>query len=386
MTQYQIPLLPLPYDLETKAVLKKLNDANRQLAELKGVAQTIPNENILVSSLTLQEAKDSSEVENIVTTHDDLYQGAAAVSEYALNPATKEVLNYREALQQGFHLVKERSILTSSVIKEIQKLLEHNSAGFRSVPGTCLKRSDGEVVYMPPQDSQEIERLMSNLELFINDETVSGLDPLVKLALIHHQFESIHPFYDGNGRTGRIICVLYLVLTGRLDLPILYLSRYITHNKGEYYRLIQAIRDKEGDNSSEWEAWILFMLTGIEETAIETTGLVKGISKLMAEFKAVLRPLFGKQYRHELLNNLFFHPYTKVEFLEKELLISRATATRYLNELVKTKLIEKVKIGRTQYYINRPLMALLMTVSQSSPRATVPSIESVSENSDSSQN
>jgi len=351
MDEYKIPLLPLSYDLETKTVLKQLNQANRRLAELKGVALTIPNENILVSTLTLQEAKDSSEVENIVTTQDDLYQGAAeSLSDFVANAATKEVLNYREALQYGFHLVKEKGVLTSSVIKEIQKKLEHNSAGFRSLPGTTLKRSDGKTVYTPPQDKQTIMELMDNLERFINDESVSDLDPLVKLAIVHHQFESIHPFYDGNGRTGRIICVLYLVLTGCLDLAILYLSRYITHNKGEYYQLIQAIRDKNEDNATQWEAWILFMLKGVEETAIETTRLVKGISKLMAEFKTVLRPKFGKQYRHELLNNLFFHPYTKVEFLEKELMVSRSTATRYLNALVGTGLLYSILILQMKFF------------------------------------
>lgn len=377
-TQYTIPNLPLPFDLETKAILKQLNQANRRLAELKGVALTIPNEQILISTLTLQEAKDSSEIENIVTTQDDLYQGAAAsFSDLAVNAATKEVLNYREALEHGFVLVTQKRVLTSSIIKEVQALLEHNSAGFRSIPGTALKRSDGVVIYTPPQDSQTIINLMDNLERFINNDSLSSLDPLIKLAIIHHQFESIHPFYDGNGRTGRILCVLYLVLTNRLDLPILYLSRYITHNKGEYYRLIQAIRDKSLDNSAEWEAWILFILKGIEETAIETTRLVKGISKLMTEFKSILRPKFGKQYRHELLNNLFFHPYTKVEFLEKELSVSRQTATRYLNEVAKTGLIQKIRVGRNHYYINLPLMQLFLSVSDTPKDESALSIESV---------
>lgn len=379
MTAYSIPFLPLSYDLETKAILKQLNNANRRLAELKGVAMTIPNENILVSTLTLQEAKDSSEVENIVTTQDDLYKNASELySDYAINAATKEVLNYREALQHGFRLVKEKGVLTSSVIREIQKLLEHNSAGFRSIPGTTLKSSDGKTVYTPPQDRTEILNYMDNLETFINNDDISELDPLIKLAIIHHQFESIHPFYDGNGRTGRIICVLFLVLTGRLDLPILYLSRYITHNKKKYYELIQDIRDKNSDNADEWEAWILFILKGIEETAIETTRLVKGISKLMADFKFVLRPKFGKQYRHELLNNLFFHPYTKVEFLEKELMISRVTAQRYLNLLMETGLIDRVKIGKAYYYINVPLMNLFMCVSDVDDKSAVNPIESCS--------
>lgn len=376
MTAYSIPLLPLSYDLETKAILKQLNNANRRLAELKGVAMTIPNENILVSTLTLQEAKDSSEVENIVTTQDDLYKNASELySDYAINAATKEVLNYREALQHGFRLVKEKGVLTSSVIREIQKQLEHNSAGFRSIPGTTLKSSDGKTVYTPPQDRTEILNYMDNLESFINNDDISELDPLIKLAIIHHQFESIHPFYDGNGRTGRIICVLFLVLTGRLDLPILYLSRYITHNKKKYYELIQDIRDKNSDNADEWEAWILFILKGIEETAIETTRLVKGISKLMADFKSVLRPKFGKQYRHELLNNLFFHPYTKVEFLEKELMISRVTAQRYLNLLMETGLIDRVKIGKAYYYINVPLMNLFMCVSDVDDKSAINPIE-----------
>ncbi len=379
MTAYSIPLLPLSYDLETKDILKQLNNANRRLAELNGVAMTIPNENILVSTLTLQEAKDSSEVENIVTTQDDLYKNASeSYSDYAINAATKEVLNYREALQHGFRLVKEKGVLTSSVIREIQKLLEHNSAGFRSIPGTTLKSSDGRTVYTPPQYRTEILNYMDNLESFINNDDISELDPLIKLAIIHHQFESIHPFYDGNGRTGRIICVLFLVLTGRLDLPILYLSRYITHNKKKYYELIQDIRDKNSDNADEWEAWILFILKGIEETAIETTRLVKGISKLMADFKSVLRPKFGKQYRHELLNNLFFHPYTKVEFLENELMVSRVTAQRYLNLLMETGLIDRVKIGKAYYYINVPLMNLFMCVSDVDDKSAVNSIESCS--------
>jgi Fic family protein len=376
MAQYNIPQLPLNYDLETVEILKQLNQANRRLAELKGVAHTIPNENILISTLTLQEAKDSSEVENIVTTQDDLYQGAASFSDYVNNAATKEVLNYREALQHGFRLVRSKGVLSLSTIKEIQLRLEHNSAGFRRVPGTELKRSDGRTVYTPPQDADTILQLMANLERFINDDSLSDLDPLIKLSIIHHQFESIHPFYDGNGRTGRILCVLYLVLTERLDIPILYLSRYITHNKGEYYRLIQAIRDKNEDNANEWQEWILFMLKGVEETAIETTRLVKGISKLMAEFKNVLRPKFGRLYRHELLNNLFYHPYTKVEFVERELQVSRQTAQRYLNDITDIGLLVKQRKGKSNYYLNEPLIKLFMRVSDDEIEAT-PSIESI---------
>ena len=271
MSEYIIPTLPLPYDLETKEILKQVNRANRKLAELKGVALTIPNEQILISSLTLQEAKDSSEVENIVTTQDDLYRAGADMSYVILNAATKEVLLYREAITEGFRLVRHKNILTLNDIKRVQQILESNSAGFRSTPGTQLKRSsDGEIVYTPPQDRNVIEKYMANLEQFINDEELSTLDPLIKMAIIHHQFESVHPFYDGNGRTGRIVNILYLVITGMLDLPILYLSRYITHNKAEYYRLIQAVRDKNTDNAKQWEEWILFMLKGVEQTAQDT--------------------------------------------------------------------------------------------------------------------
>jgi Fic family protein len=367
MTTYQIPQLPLNHNFDTVAILKQLNQANRRLAELKGVAQTIPNEQILISTLTLQEAKDSSEVENIVTTQDDLYQGIVSLSDDVLNAATKEVLNYREALQHGFQLVKDKGVLSLNSIKEIQALLEHNSAGFRRVPGTALKRSDGVVVYTPPQSESQIVQLMANLESFINNEALSDLDPLIKLAIIHHQFESIHPFYDGNGRTGRILCVLYLVLTGRLDLPILYLSRYITHHKGEYYRLIQAIRDKNEDNEQEWQDWVLFMLRGVEETSKETTRLVTGISRLMSDFKSVLRPKFGKLYRHELLNNLFFHPYTKIEFIERELQVSRPTAQRYLEMIAEAGLLVKEKRGRFNYYLNVPLINLFRSVSENVP-------------------
>ena len=375
---YIIPNLPLPYDLETKAVLKQLNKANKMLAELKGLATTIPNEQILISSLTLQEAKESSEVENIVTTQDDLYRASVSINQELQSAATKEVLNYREALQHGFNLVRKRQLLTNNVIKEIQERLEYNRAGFRTVPGTALKRNDGTIVYTPPQDANEIAEYMKNLERFINDDSMCDFDPLVKMAIIHHQFESIHPFYDGNGRTGRIINVLYIVQNKLLDLPILYLSRYITRNKAEYYRLIQAIRDKNSDNASEWEEWILFMLRAVEETAFDTINLVKGIGKLMTDYKNILRPLFGKYYKHELLNNLFFHPYTKLEYFQRDMSISRQTASKYLDKIVSTGLLEKIKLGRENYYVNKGLMALFLMGSIENIEET-DTIESINE-------
>ncbi|MDY3090533.1 MAG: Fic/DOC family N-terminal domain-containing protein [Porphyromonas sp.] len=357
---YNIPLLPLSYDFETKEVLKQVNSANRRLAELKGIALTIPNENILISTLVLQEALDSSAVENIVTTSDELYKADLHMDGQINNVAAKEVLLYREAMSVGFERARKNKVLTLNDIKAIQQRLENNNAGFRRVPGTVLKSSKGDVVYTPPQEYQEVENLMSNLEQYINDPSIHDVDPLIKLAIIHHQFESIHPFYDGNGRTGRILIILYLIINELLDLPILYLSRYITHNKGEYYRLIQLVRDKGDNNFEEWEQWILFMLKGIEETAVQTTELVKQISLLMSEYKNKLRPLFGGRYKHELINNLFFHPYTKIEYMEADMMVQRKTATKYLDMIVEAGLLRKTKYGRSNYYINTKLMDLFI--------------------------
>lgn len=378
MASYEIPLLPLPYDLETKAVLRQANKANRKLAELKGVAQTIPNERILISSLTLQEAKDSSAVENIVTTQDDLYRAGLDAGFTLIGAATKEVLFYREAINDGFKLVRNKNILTLNDIKRIQEVLEQNSAGFRTTPGTQLKRSsDGAVIYTPPQDGQRIVELMSNLEQFINDDELCPIDPLVKMAIIHHQFESIHPFYDGNGRTGRIVNILYLVTSGLLDLPILYLSRYITHNKAEYYERIQAIRNATGDNSAQWEAWILYMLRGVEQTAEETIALVKNIGKLMTEYKNIIRPAFGGKYSHELLNGLFYHPYTKIGHLESNMQVSRQTAAKYLDKLASLGLLQKERMGKDNYYINTQLMELFLTFSEQQKTDNTDGVESV---------
>ena len=363
--KYQIPILPLPYDLETVVVLKQLNRANKKLAELKGIARTIPNENILISTLALQEARDSSAVENIVTTQDDLYRAGVSDNISIISPATKEVLRYREAIFEGFNLVRKNKILSNNVIKRVQQLVKLNDAGFLVSPSKALvNQRDGTVIYTPPQDINEVNNQMDNLEKFINDPDICDLDPLIKMAIIHHQFESIHPFGDGNGRTGRIVNILYLVITDLLDLPILYLSRYITHHKGEYYHLLQAIRDKNTNNAKEWVAWILFMLKGVEETAGNTIELVKGISLLMADYKNILRPLFDKAYKHELINNLFFHPYTKIEYMQHDMMVQRKTAAKYLDKIVETGLLEKVKRGRENYYINIKLCNLFLSYSK----------------------
>lgn len=374
--KYNIPLLPLEKDVESKKVLRQLNNANKKLAELKGVALTIPNEDILINTLILQEAKDSSAVENIVTTHDELYKAELNFNDFTTSNKTKEVLRYAEALKQGFKLVRKNRIITNNNIKEIQKKLEQNSAGFRSVPGTTLKNQYGTVVYTPPQEKVEIEKYMDNLQLFINNEELCDLDPLIKMAIIHHQFESIHPFYDGNGRTGRIINVLYLVTNNLLDLPILYLSRYIIAHKTEYYKHIQSVRD-----SDNWEDWIFFILKGIEDTAEQTIYLVKEISRLMQSYKVKIKEVLNKSYSHELLNNLFNHPYTKIEFVMNDVEVSRPTATSYLEKLADSKLLEKVKIGRSNYYLNIPLLRLFVNTRENiDPTSNEQQIDSVNDN------
>ncbi len=344
----------LPYDtnLDTIAILKKLAVAHRSLAELKGIAQSIPKQEILINSLALQEAKDSSEVENIVTTHDELYKSSLQINSY-ISPQSKEVQNYVAALKRGFEIVKTKQVLTINGILEIQEVLEKNNAGLRKVPGTTLKnQKTGEVIFEPPQDAQMIKSLMENLEEYINDPMISDYDPIVKMAVIHFQFESIHPFYDGNGRTGRIINILYLVLSDLLELPILYLSRYIIQNKADYYRLLQSVRTENA-----WEAWILFMLDAVDKTAKQTIGLIQAIKLLMQKIKSELRENY-KFYSQELLNHLFKQPYTKIEFLMTELNISRITAAAYLNVLTKNKLLVKHKIGKSNYYINWQLMEI----------------------------
>ncbi len=350
---WKLKELPLNFDVESKKILKSLPTAHAALAELKGIASTIPNQIILINTLGLQEAKDSSAIENIITTHDDLYKSQLNLDSFKSLDA-KEVQNYVSALKKGFELVKSKKLITNNIIVEIQKELERNNAGFRKLPGTSLKNAaTGETIYTPPQDVNEINRLMANLEKFINDQSMCDYDPLVKLAIIHFQFESIHPFYDGNGRTGRIINILYLILEGLQNLPILYLSNYIIQNKSDYYRCLQQIRD---DNN--WEEWILFVIRGIEITSKETINLISQIKELMLEYKFKLRDNY-KFYSQDLLNNLFKHPYTKIEFVVNDLKVSRITAANYLNKLADDGMLRKEKIGTGNYYVNEKLFNLL---------------------------
>lgn len=359
MSQFKVPTLPFVQDVETKVVLKKLAVAHRALAELNGVAESIPNEVIVLNTLSLQEAKDSSAIENIITTHDELFSSDSIAQQFA-STAAKEVFNYATALKDGFRTVKENKLLTCNQIIEIQGILEETKAGFRKLPGTELKNGQtGEVVYTPPQSHDDIVNLMRNLELFINDDDLIDLDPLIKMAIIHHQFESIHPFYDGNGRTGRIINILYLVKEELLHLPILYLSRYVNQNKANYYHLLQETRITQ-----DWEPWILFMLEAVEQTSIQTTAIIRGIKKLMMEYKKEIREKLPKIYSQDLINNLFKHPYTKIDFIVEDLGITRQTASKYLDQLIELKLITLHKIGKENFYINVALYEFLQNAPQ----------------------
>lgn len=353
MNSWRLKELPLTVDLETKKVLKALPSAHAALAELKGIASSIPNQSILINTLALQEAKDSSAIENIITTHDDLYKSELSLENVkSLN--AKEVQNYISALKKGFELISKNRILTNKAILQIQEVLEDNRAGFRKLPGTSLKNAaTGEVVYTPPQNYDQIQQLMSNLERYVNDPEIQDCDPLIKMAVIHFQFESIHPFYDGNGRTGRIINILYLILENLQTLPILYLSSYIIKHKASYYSFLQKVREE-----GHWEDWLLFIIKGVEETARETIELILSIKQLMLEFKHQLRANY-KFYSQDLLNNLFKHPYTKIEFMVEDLGVSRLTAANYLNKLAEDNVLRKEKIGTGNYYVNDRLYYLL---------------------------
>lgn len=352
MNEQKLPMLPPNTELETKAVLKQLARANRALAELKGYSDTIPNKHILINAIMINEAKDSSAIENIITTHDDLYKAMSEASGASLT--AKEVVSYRTALWQGYESVKVREMITTNMIIEIQGIIDKNRAGIRKLPGTVLRNErTGEIVYTPPAGEAEIRTLLSNLEKYINED-YNDVDPLIKLAVIHYQFESIHPFYDGNGRTGRIINVLYLVLKELLNSPILYLSSYIIKNKSAYYKLLQEVR-----TYGNWEEWIIYILTGIEETAEETLMLVKRINIEVEMMSAEIKEKLPKIYSKELIELLFYEFYTKTSYIENGLSITRKTAANYLSTLEKEGFLISEKIGKERIYQNKRLYDLV---------------------------
>jgi Fic family protein len=341
---------------QTDALTSQLIMAHRRLAELKGVAPLLPNQDILLNTLALQEAKDSSAIENIITSHDELFKQELDIPQFN-NAAAKEVGRYSEALKLGFTRVTAKGKITLDDLIAIQAVLVigEPGPGIRTRPGTkVVNRATGEVIYTPPQDYDQIVELLERLLILFNEVIDGGLDPLIRMALIHYQFEKIHPFYDGNGRTGRILNLLYLVQHGLLDLPVLYLSRYIVREKSSY--LVHLRTDPLDDN---WEAWLTFMLRGVELTSTETIETIHKLRDLMADTQERIKTQLPKIYSLDLLNTLFKHPYTKIDFVIRDMGVSRPTATSYLDTLANSGFLEKQKLWRSSYYINTPLFNLL---------------------------
>ncbi|MBN1663092.1 MAG: Fic family protein [Deltaproteobacteria bacterium] len=348
-----LPPLPPKADVETKAILKKTIAARSALAELKGLGNTIPNQTLLVDSLILQEAKASSEIENIITTSDALFRAFAANMKQA-DPATKEVLRYREALWKGYNLLKKRPLLATNLFIEIVQTIKEHSGGIRNIPGTAVaSAATGRVVYTPPEGEAIIRDKLKNLEDFIHVD--NDLDPLIKLAVIHYQFEAIHPFSDGNGRAGRIINILFLVQKGLLDLPVLYLSKAIIERKNDYYKLLRQVTEK-----NLWEPWILFLLEAVEETAVFTRERILAIGDLMAKtMEKAKEKLPGRVYSKDLIETIFRQPYAKGQFLVDAGIAKRQTAAEYLKELEKLKILKAIKLGKETLYLNVDLYKLL---------------------------
>lgn len=347
------PLPPKQLLVETIPILRQESKSAVALAELKGLAKTLPNPKILLNAIILKEARASSEIENVITTQDKLYQ-ALTIKADKPDPATKEVLRYREALLYGYRLIKEKGFLNTNGIVTIQRELEENDAGIRKLPGTALVNDlTNETIYTPPDNQETINNLMKNLEVYLNMDE-DDVSPLIKLAVQHYQFESIHPFYDGNGRTGRIINVLYLVLKNLLDDPILYLSAYIIYNKTQYYRLLQEVRTQE-----KWEAWVLFILKGIEFTAKQTIDQIVQINNLFDDIKALVQKKLPRIYSKDLIEQLFIHPYCKIEFLVNGMGLNRKTASNYLKNLEELKILQSEEKGKELIFINTQLYQLL---------------------------
>jgi len=333
--------------------MKALVNAKSALALVKGSALAVPNQGILIDTLALQEAQASSAIENIVTTQDDIYRRDTQLD--FISGAAKEVTLYRDALRLGYeHMRSTQGLITNGNIVEMFRLLKQRTDGFRTQAGTALLNDQtSDVIYVPPQEAEQISQLMAQLERFINDSDDCQLGPLIKMALIHHQFESIHPFPDGNGRIGRILNVLYLTKVGLLDIPILYLSRYINQKKSTYYHLLQAVRDE-----GAWQQWVIFMLNGVTDTSLVTLNLLSGIRDQMATYKKAMKTDHRKIYSQDLLNNLFRHPYTRIEYVMRDLSVSRPTASKYLEQLTASGLLHKIESGRDNYYVNAPLVEL----------------------------
>lgn len=344
-----LPLLPPKVNLDNPHILRAAIRANRYLAELKGSVLSLPNQDMLVRGIVLQEARLSSEIENIVTTNDELYR-ADADEKLENNPQAKEVLRYRQALWHGFNSLKSKPLSTNLFIK-IVSIIKEKPLGIRKVPGIKIANRH-EVIYTPPEGETALHDKLSNLEKFIHAD--DDIDPLIKLAIIHYQFEAIHPFTDGNGRTGRIINILFLVAKGLLDYPILFLSRHILKTKAEYYQRLRGVTEE-----SAWIEWINYMVNAVEITAKETQKRVKKVINAMNEAIALTRNEAPQIYSKDLIDVIFMHPYSKIQFLETAGIAKRQTAAHYLKQLESLGLLKGQKIGREQYYVNTALLKIL---------------------------
>ena len=348
-----LPPLPPTIDVETPAILKKAITASRALAELKGMAERMPNQAMLIDSLVLQEARASSEIENILTTNDEVYKAASDEAQPASAEA-KEVLRYRQALNYGFRQIKSRP-LASGMFIEIAQLIKETEFGIRRTPGTRIANSKGETIYTPPDGETVIRDKLRELENFMHAEDGPGtLDALVKMALVHYQFEAIHPFPDGNGRTGRILNILYLVDRGLLNLPVLYLSRYIIDHKAAYYEGLRRVTEE-----AAWEDWVLYMLDAVEQTSLRTHAQINAILALMESVREQVQRDSPTIYSKDLIEAIFRQPYCKIAFLERAGMGTRQTCAKYLRELERLGVLRGEKIGREVYFVNAALFDLL---------------------------
>jgi Fic family protein len=346
-----LPLLPPKADIETKNILRKTISAGRALAQLNGSLQNLPNPALFLDTIYLQEAKASSEVENIITTNDDLYK-SLVTDRRIENPATKEVLNYKEALWLGLEELKTRPFITTNLCIKIVCCIKQNTASIRVTPGTALITPQGEVIYTPPSGENVIREKLANLEKFINED--DSIDPLIKMALMHYQFEAIHPFADGNGRTGRILLLLYLKLSGLLAIPAIYLSEYIIRNKTAYYQKLRAVTEKE-----EWDSYILYMLDMIEKTSIKGLERLNKITQAMDKTAEGIKNKLPRIYSKDLIEILFRLPYTKRQHLVDENIGNPKTVGNYLIALEENGFLKSVKAGKEKLYLNPQLLEIL---------------------------
>jgi len=349
----QLPTLPPVQELETRAIWKVCTEARVALAELKQVAELIPNQAVLINTIPLLEAQASSAIENIVTTSDQLFRFAYHDGNQA-DPATKEALRYRTALYQGFQSIQTRPLNTNLAV-ELCQAIKDVDLDVRRVPGTTLANDrTGEVIYTPPAGEAVIRQLLANWEQFLHNH--DDIDPLVRMAVAHYQFEAIHPFTDGNGRTGRVLNILYLVDQQLLNLPVLYLSRHIIQNKVDYYRLLLEVTTEQN-----WQAWITFMLTAIKETARWTTTKVHAVRQLQEQAVTYVREQLPAIYSRELVDQIFNQPYCRIGNLVDAGIGHRETASKYLKALCEIGVLQEVKIGREKLFVHGKLLQLLTT-------------------------